>query len=107
MRLQTRINVAVVAVLAFVFVAVLGPAPHWTETSSQSCHNCGNFRFLTHSFRWWRLAGTDEQFRQEFPIAPAHVHDWWEFSHGFQSWSAQGASSRGSRYRDGRNIWSP
>ena len=44
--------------VVFVIVAVLvlllaQPTPHWRETSSQSCHLCGNCRVVIQKYRWW------------------------------------------------------
>ena len=99
----------VVFVIGTVLLFVAQPTPHWRETSSQSCHQCGNRRVLIRTYRWWRLnADTIEPVVEaQFPVPEGHAHDWWQYSATYNSWSKKWAADNSARYKDGRFAWTP
>lgn len=97
----------VVAVIVILLIAIIHPTPHWRETSSQSCHLCGNRRVVIHQYRWWRFDSevVEPVVGAEFPVPEGHAHDWWEYGRSRVSYSSAWAGSNSSRYRDGRINW--
>ena len=100
--------------VVFVIVAVLvlllaQPTPHWRETSSQSCHLCGNCRVVIQKYRWWELDSDtiEPVMGAQFFIPDGHVHEWWQYSSTFSSWSKNWAADNSARYKDGRLTWTP
>ena len=100
--------------VVFVIVAVLvlllaQPTPHWRETSSQSCHLCGNCRVVIQKYRWWELDSDtiEPVVGAQFSIPDGHVHEWWQYSSTFSSWSKNWAADNSARYKDGRLTWTP
>ena len=100
--------------VVFVIVAVLvlllaQPTPHWRETSSQSCHLCGNCRVVIQKYRWWEFDSDtiEPVVGAQFSIPDGHVHEWWQYSSTFSSWSKNWAADNSARYKDGRLTWTP
>jgi hypothetical protein len=96
-----------VAAIVVLLVALLPPTPHWRETSSQSCHRCGNRRVVIRDFRWWRLdrETIEPVVGAEYDIPKGHIHDWWEYSSTYVSYNKKWAADNAARYRDGRSVW--
>ena len=99
----------VLAFLAAILVALLQPTPHWRQTSSQSCHLCGNRRVVIRNFRWWRLHSetVEPVVGAEYDVPDEHVHEWWQYSSTFYSYGEKWAADNAARYRDGRMTWTP
>ena len=95
LRLTKLEWVVVVAIGIVVFALIVPyPWPHWMTTGAQSCHICGNHRYVTRQFRWWCLAFEAEKVTAEHPIAEGHVHDWWEYDWNYISWMRREGGSR-------------
>jgi hypothetical protein len=98
-----------IVVVVAVLVALLPPTPHWRETSSQSCHLCGNRRVVIRTFRWWQLdlEKTEPVVGAQYDVPGGHVHDWWQYSSTHASYNMCWAADKSERYRDGRMTWTP
>ena len=97
-------------VIVVVLLFLMAPqTPHWRETSSQSCHLCGNRRVLIRTYRWWRLNNDtiEPVVGAQFPIPDGHTHDWWQYCSTYTSWSKKWAADNSARYKDGRFAWTP
>ena len=84
----------VIAVLFVAFALIVRGPPHWVTTSAQSCHICGNNRYVVRRFRWWRLAAESEKITDEHPVPGGHVHDWCEYDWNYISWLKREGGSR-------------
>ncbi|MEP3480119.1 MAG: hypothetical protein ABJZ55_12785 [Fuerstiella sp.] len=109
LRYPTKSEWCAIAVIVALLVLVAPPTPHWRETSSQSCHICGNRRILIRVYRWWSLHSDtiEPVFGAEYPIPESHTHEWWQYSSTYNSWSMKWAADNSSRYKDGRFAWTP
>lgn len=97
----------VIIAVAVVLLSMLPPTPHWRESSSQSCHLCGNRRVIVKNYRWWRLDSESTEPAATFPVPAGHEHDWWQYAATRNSYSSRWASDNVARYQDGRNTWTP
>jgi len=94
--------------LVIVLLLILSPpTPHWRETSSQSCHLCGNRRVVIRNYRWWKLdrESVEPVVGVSFPIPQGHSHDWWQYSATYQPYAESWAADNSSQYQDGRRTW--
>ena len=95
----------IIIAVAVVLAAMHPPTPHWRETSSQSCHLCGNRRVIVTNYRWWRIDSEKIEPAATFPVPEAHRHEWWQYAATHSSYSLSWASDNAARYKDGRNTW--
>jgi hypothetical protein len=107
MRTPQRNEWLVIVATAVAVVALVPPTPHWRETTSQSCHLCGNRRVIIRDYRWWQFDEESIEPAATFPVPDGHFHDWWQYAATFNSYNGQWAADNGNRYRDGRNAWTP
>ena len=109
MKWPSKIEWLVIAIVVLVVIALAPPTPHWRETTSESCHVCGNCRRIARTYRWWQLDSEVEVIEPTvvLPVPDGHKHDWWQYSSSYTSYNKKWASSRASRYRDGRQSWTP
>ena len=107
MRMPSRIEWSVVVTIVVVVIALVPPTRHWRETTSESCHLCGNCRDIVHIYRWWQLDSEQVIPTLVLPVPEGHPHDWWQCPSSYVSYNKKWASSKASRYRDGRLTWTP
>jgi len=110
MRSPSRAEWFVVAVIVVALIALVPPTPNWSETSSQSCHLCGNRQVVIRNFRWWQLHNqhVEPVVGAKYAVPDGHIHDWWQYSSTFNSYyGTKWASDNSARYRDGRFTWEP
>ena len=103
----SKAELAVIAIIVAVLIALLPPTPHWREAVSESCDRCGNRRVTIENYRRWQLDSVREEWATDYPIPEGHTHDWWPYGHSYSSWSMKWASTNGMRYRDGSQHWIP
>lgn len=105
MRVPSKTEWLAIAAIAAIFIAMVPPTPHWRETTSESCHLCGNCRTTVRNFRWWQLESETIEPIVLFPVPDGHEHNWWQYGSSCVSYNKKSAASNASRYRDGRSTW--
>lgn len=105
---MTKTETAMIVVIVLILAAILGPgiSPHWIETSTESCHICGNRRHTIKHYRWYRETYIAEEMLTHFSIPINHKHDWWQYDFNQSKWGGYFVGgSKGSRYKDGTMNW--
>ena len=93
-----------VALFAFLLLALLVTYGAGYRIDYYSCHKCRNLRRVrAHTFLWWAVSQS-ESVDGSHPVEPGHEHEWWHYGTFRQSglWGTFHAFEAGpQQYRDG------
>jgi len=109
LRLLSKAEWTACIVIVVILAVLVAPPSHRLETSSQSCHLCGNCRVVIRNVRWWRLQSevVEPVVGAQFEVPVGHEHDWWQYKATFNSYREKWAADNAAPYRDGRLTWTP